>query len=166
MTGNDTAGVGGPGCLGSDCAVTIIDVVLTADPTDDISLWANFDYVNTSGDDNGGAAVIPGTGLKGEAFGIAVAGRLAVTEKTGVASRVEYVTIDEDMAGTADDVEVFSLTGTVDHSLTDNLAVRGEVRWDHSFEKDGLGFPPPGSTAGSSNKKDQVVAIAEIYFAF
>jgi len=49
ITGSDSSGVGGPGCVGADCSVTIVDVVLTADPTDDLSLWANFDYINNAG---------------------------------------------------------------------------------------------------------------------
>ncbi len=170
ISGNDTAGVGGPGCVGASCKVTVIDVVLTADPTDDISLWVNYDYVNNEGGDYTG-------GVNGQAHGIAGAGRFALTDRTGVATRVEFVRIDEDMAGTGDDIEVVSLTGTIDHSLTDNLVVRGEVRWDHSLD-DSLGFapgvPPPGAPAGSPPVKprpsgtdnDQVVVMAEIYYAF
>ena len=87
-----------------------------------------------------------------------------MTEKTGLSTRVEYVTLDEDFAGgTPDDVEIFSLTGTVDHSLTDNLVVRGEVRWDNSLEDSAFGFPPNDAT---SSKEDQVVLMGEIYYAF
>jgi hypothetical protein len=154
ITGNDTAGVGGTGCAGADCAVTVVDVVLTADPTDELSLWANFDYVNNSGDD---------WAANGQAWGIAGAGRYAVTEKTGLSTRIEYVEADEDFAGTADDVELFSLTGTADHSLTDNLVVRGEVRWDHSFEDNSLAFSPAQATP---DDEDQVILMAEIYYAF
>jgi hypothetical protein len=161
ITGSDTSGIGGPGCVGADCSVTIVDVVLTADPTDDLSLWANFDYVNNTGDDYGATF---GAGANGQAWGIAGAGRYAVTEKTGLSTRLEYVTLDEDFAGgTTDDVEIFSLTGTVDHSLTDNLVVRGEVRWDNSLEENAFGFPPNNAT---SSKEDQVVMMAEIYYAF
>jgi hypothetical protein len=132
----------------ADCAITIIDVVMTADPTDDVSLWLNFDYVNTSGSDRP---------ANGEIFGIALAGRLAVTEKTGVSGRIEYVVADDDLVGASDDLELFSLTGTVDHALTDNLMVRGEIRWDE-FIDDTFLF------AGA--EEDQVVALAEILFAF
>jgi hypothetical protein len=162
ITGDDSAG-GFGGCVGTgggaDCAVTIVDVVLTADPSDKLSLWANFDYVNNSGSDQG-------SGMNGDAFGIAGAGRFAVTDKTGIASRIEYVTIDEDVIGATDDLEVLSLTGTVDHSLTDNLVVRGEVRWDRSLKDSVAGFSPPNIAAGANPKEDQVVAIAEIYYAF
>jgi hypothetical protein len=158
ITGNDSASASGGGdtCSGADCAVTVVDVVLTADPTDDISLWANLDYVNNSGDDYF---------ANGQAFGIAFAGRFALTDKTGVASRIEYVTKDEDFigSGATDDVNIFSLTGTVDHSLTDNLVVRGEIRWDHSFEDSSLAFSPAQATP---NDEDQVILMAEIYYAF
>ena len=161
ITGSDSSGAGGPGCVGADCSVTIVDVVLTADPTDDLSMWFNFDYINNTGDDYGATL---GAGANGQAWGVAGAGRYAVTEKTGLSTRVEYVTLDEDFAGgTPDDVEIFSLTGTVDHSLTDNLVVRGEVRWDKSLEENAFGFPPNDAT---SSKEDQVVMMAEIYYAF
>lgn len=129
--------------------MTIIDVVMTADPMDNLSVWANFDYVNTSGDDRF---------MNGEAYGIAVAGRLGVTDKTGIATRVEYVLVDQDLALATDDVEIFSLTGTVDHSLTDNLVVRAEIRWDNLIEDGGGSF--------ANAKDNQVTAIAEIYYAF
>ena len=65
--------------------------------------------------------------------------------------------LDEDLVGAPDDFEIFSLTGTVDHSLTDNLVVRGEVRWDNLIE-DNFSF--------ITGEEDQVVALAEIYYAF
>jgi len=158
ITGDDSAGgIGtcgpGGGATRADCSVTIVDVVMTADPTDNLSLWANFDYVNTSGDDRA---------FNGEAYGIAVAGRLGVTDKTGIATRVEYVLVDRSLAAPGaggDDVAVFSLTGTVDHSLTDNLVVRGEIRWDTATD-DG------GGSVFANSRDDQVTAIAEIYYAF
>ena len=109
----------------------------------------------------------PKDGTNGKAFGVAVAGRVAVTDKTGLATRVEYVTMDDDFAGSSDsnDTKIVSLTGTVDHSLTDNLVVRGEVRWDHSLENDVAGFPATGGSA-TGVENDQVVLMAEIYYAF
>jgi len=133
---------------------------LTADPTDDLSLWVNFDYVNNSGNDYG---LVLGAGLNGEAFGIAGAGRYAVTEKTGLSTRLEYVELDQDLFGGAKDIQIVSLTGTVDHSLTDNLVVRGEVRWDNSLKTDSLAFSPAQATP---NDEDQVILMAEIYYAF
>jgi len=162
ITGNDTAGAGGAGntgtgCLGADCAVTVVDVVITADPTDDLSLWANFDWVNNSGDDYGAAGDGAGNGKNGQAFGIAGAGRLAVTDDTGLSTRVEFVSLDEDFGATSNDNEIVSLTGTVDHTLAEGLVVRGEVRWDTATK---------GGNVFANNKDDQVVALAEIYYAF
>ncbi|MBW2402144.1 MAG: outer membrane beta-barrel protein [Deltaproteobacteria bacterium] len=148
ITGDDTSSGGGDSCAGADCAVTVVDVVITADPTDDLSLWANFDYVNNTGNDYA---------ANGVAYGIAGAGRLAVTEKTGLSTRVEFVSADEDFLGTANDVEVVSVTGTADHTLAEGLVVRGEVRWDTATK---------GGNAFANNKEDQVIAIAEIYYAF
>jgi hypothetical protein len=149
ITGDDSASAGGDTCNGADCSVTVVDVVITADPNDDLSLWANFDYVNNAGNDYV---------ANGAAWGIAGAGRLAVTENTGLSSRVEFTSKDEDFGGTANDVEVVSLTGTVDHTLAEGLVVRGEVRWDTETKGNNQAF--------ANGQSDQIVALAEIYYAF
>lgn len=149
ITGDDSASAGGDACNGADCSVTVVDVVISADPTDDLSLWANFDYVNNAGNDYA---------ANGVAYGFAGAGRFAVTEKTGLSTRVEFTSKDEDFGGTGSDVEVVSLTGTVDHTLAEGLVLRGEVRWDTETKG--------GSQAFANGEEDQVVALAEIYYAF
>jgi len=149
ITGDDSGTSGsGAACTGSDCSVTVVDVVFTTDLSDKLSVWANFDWVNASGDDS----------ASGEAIGIAVAGRMACTDSTGLAVRIEYVDSDADLQASGADSEVFSLTSTVDHSLTDSLTVRGELRWDRQLEDGGVQF------AGGSD--DQAVALAELLFAF
>ncbi len=144
-------------CVGSDCNTTVVDVVMTADPTDDLSLWVNFDYVITGGEDR----------LRnGHAYGISAAGRLALTENTGVSSRVEWIMMEDGFTGTqaggtanpTDDIEKVTLTGTVDHALSEHVTARGEVRWDTFLDDDGSQF------AGDNN--DQVVALAELFFSF
>jgi hypothetical protein len=140
ITGDDTDSCAG----GADCSTTVVDVVFTTDLSDRLSVWANFDWVNTKGSDT----------ASGEAIGIAAAGRMACTDSTGLAVRIEYV--DSDLSGA--DSELFSLTSTVDHSLTDSLTVRGELRWDRQLEDGGVQF------AGGSD--DQAVALAELLFAF
>ena len=60
---------------------SVVDVVLTADPTDNISVWANFDWVNVNGSDN----------VDGNLFGAAAAGRVGLTDTIGFATRLEYV---------------------------------------------------------------------------
>ena len=139
----------------SDCKSSVLDVVLSMDPTDDLSLWVNYDWAHSGGQDYLG---------HGDAHGIAAAGRLAVTETVGVASRVEYVWKEDSLARSPDDLtarasddsEQISLTATVDKELAEGLVTRFEVRWDHSLEQ--VDFP--------SDDSDQVVALAEIYYSF
>ena len=58
----------------------------------------------------------------------------------------------------SDDAELVTLTGTIDHALTDDLKVRGELRYDRSLEEDAGRF--------SSGDQDSFVGLAEIYYEF
>ena len=145
-TGNGSCGID-PTKGDADCKTSVVDVVLSMDPTDDLSLWLNYDWAHSGGEDFSG---------HGDAHGFAAAGRLAVTETVGIASRFEYVWLEDSYAGTDDDSEQISLTGTVDKELAEGLVTRFEVRWDHSIEE----------ATFTSDDDDQVVALAEIYYAF
>lgn len=134
---------------GSDCNTSVFDVYASIDPTDNFSAWVNFDWVRNFGDDVAG---------EGDAFGAAAAARLAVTDATGIAGRFEYLFFEDVFNGTADDSEFITVTGTVDHALTDNLKVRGEVRWDHNLEDSIPIF--------SSGEDDQLVGLLEMYYEF
>jgi hypothetical protein len=144
---------------------TILDFVLTWDPTEKLSTWANVDWLKsecnncgpgqTSGDING--------------WGIAAAGRYALTDRLGLSSRVEYADLD---GVASEEFNVFGLTGTVDYLLTTNLTVRGEVRWDRStggqneFLKSNnatRGVPGSGQTESAT---DQVLVGAEVIYTF
>jgi hypothetical protein len=87
-----------------------------------------------------------GTDLDPYAWGVSIAGRYGITERTGFALRGDYVQ-DEDgfvlfsarngglqggfgPGGNADLERVWSITGTLDHLLTDQLMVRAEARYD------------------------------------
>jgi len=134
---------------GGDCNTSVFDVFASIDPTDTISAWVNFDWVRNFGDAVDG---------EGDAFGLATAARVAVTDTTGVSGRFEYLFFEDTFGGTTDDSEFITLTGTVDHALTDNLKVRGEVRWDHNLEDDIQIF--------TSGEDDQVVGLLEMYYEF
>lgn len=144
---DDTNATGG--CNGCDTRTSVVDVTATADPTDNLSLWANFDWVHSNGEDFAG---------HGDALGVSVAGRLGVTETIGVASRFEYVWSEDTLIGAPDDGEVISLTGTVDKRLTDNLVSRIELRWDHSLEDNAATF--------AQDDEDQLVALWEMFYEF
>jgi hypothetical protein len=154
----------GPNFGGDDRGVGLLDLVLTWDPTEKISTWLNFDYswANVGG------------GTTATALGIAVAGRYAVTERFGISTRFEWVGDDDGFvgwqnpnAGNVVDGNIFSLTGTADYAITNNLMVRGEVRWDTISKTGGSDdeFYGRGSYA-NVNKSDQVTMGAELVYEF
>jgi hypothetical protein len=178
IVGNDrTLGCGD---ADDDCYTSVFDVLMTVDPTDSLSMWINFDWVKQFGERQT---------ADGDAYGLAAAGRFAITEDTGFATRVEYVRTTASFnsgntgppgIGGGDSIpgsigEVLSLTGTIDHALTDDLKLRLEARWDRQLDDNGGSFvngnnglangSPPISTV-NPNRDDQVVGLAEIYYEF
>jgi hypothetical protein len=99
----------------------IVNLLFKMNPTEQLSLYVNYDYSWNDGDYDGvgGAA----------GHGVSVAGRYAITEKLGAALRAEYVKVDKGFL-LGDDATFWGLTGTLDYALTDHLTVRGELRWD------------------------------------
>ena len=139
----------------NDCQVSIVDVVLTADPTDNLSVWANFDWVNVNGSDNG---------PDGDTFGIAGAGRLGITDTIGFATRLEYINASNQLTGFADDSELFTVTGTLDKTLAEGLVTRVELRYDTFLDDNANGFTFNGDAAGTND--DQLVALWQMYYEF
>ena len=103
----------------------IIDLVATYDPTERIHLWANVDYSWSDSQREGGS------GTKPAAYGFAIGGRYALTERLGAALRAEYVADDRTYFGFADEADLWSITATVDYAITEQLMFRGEVRHDN-----------------------------------
>jgi hypothetical protein len=140
---------------------TILDVVVTWDPTDKFSGYFNFDYLKND------------AGNTTEGFGFATAGRYSLTEKLGLAGRAEWLQLGADGIND-DDMQLFGLTGTLDYLLTQNLMVRGEVRWDQRTGGDigNLFFESGGATRGvpgggqEVSKQNQVVIGAEVIYTF
>jgi hypothetical protein len=141
------------------------DLVTTWNPSDTLALWLNFDWI-TQRNDGGGTD-------DENIYATAIAGRLALTEKTGVATRFEYVKGAEacqgatgcPIAGANDSFDLFSLTGTVDHALTDNLSVRGEVRWDLGDAESSTDnfFVDENGIGGDDSR---VLALAQMLYRF
>jgi hypothetical protein len=188
---NETLSVGVNGIYGnentasSENALTVINGVVQFNPTDRLALFVNGDYADAA---NNGI---------GKAWGVATGGRFAVTDRTGVSIRGEYVadnnnflgfcslpnsdfvfgsadgctsSFDEDFVAT--DVKIFGITATVDHLLTDQLMVRGEIRWDNIRHSDNTGNGEffNGSLDDSESdlglKSNQVVLGAEVVYNF
>jgi hypothetical protein len=180
-----------PGGGSNDDKTGVVDVVMKWDPLEKLSTWINFDYLWLN--NPGATAPLNSCCRKTNALGIAGAGRVAITEATGFSLRAEYLRINKiplppSTAGgfsgdpgfqpvifgtTPDNANLWSLTGTLDHSLTDRLLIRGEVRYeqgnlegngDQVFYLDDYGFVP------SSNHKNyrsyQVLLGVEAVYTF
>ncbi|MCR9094535.1 MAG: porin [bacterium] len=161
---SDASSCGTVDARSTDCQVSVVDVVLTANPTDNLSLWVNYDWVHVSGR-NTGASTSPGNvNVHGDTHGISAAGRFAITDDMGVATRVEYINAEDNVNGTADDGELLTLTGTVDKTLAEGLVGRMELRWDTILDDTGAGFTQNGNGVGTNN--DQLVALWQLYYEF
>lgn len=152
----DASACGSPGGRSDECTVSVVDVTLTADPTDNLSLWVNYDWFHQGGAQAGG---------HGDAHGISGAGRLAVTDDMGVAARVEYLWFEDTLApGSPDDAELVTVTGTIDKTLAEGLVGRIELRYDTFLDDAGNGFALNGDAVGTND--DSLVALWQMYYEF
>jgi hypothetical protein len=135
----------------------IVDLLLTADPLGNLSTWVNYDY--RFGNDRivGGGTATRGT------HGLAMAARLAVLDETGLALRFEWVRDNQQASTAAPTVTTddFSLTGTVDHELWENLTLKTEVRWDRAASPARL-----LDRDGNATKNDAVVLLFQMMYEF
>ena len=151
-----TAGGAAPCFPQGDCQLGVFDVLVTADLSDTVSVWLNADYLVNNGDDQS---------EEGSAYGIAAAGRVALNERAGLSARFEYINLDEDFqaaaAGTPaaglDEFDQFSITGTYDYTLTNNLTVRAEIRYDDAET-------PIFAGENGAGEDSQVTALLEVVY--
>lgn len=174
---DDTAAPAANCDSGGECFTSVFDVVARAYPTDAIQLWLDYTWARTHGNDT----------ADGDAHGIAGAGRLALNEDTGVATRVEYVRADGTFVrahslgttapvgpfgavnapgGTSGTSQLVSWTTTVDHRLAEGLKLRGEVRWDRNLSDNSTLFANGSGATSTSDRTDQVTGLAEIFYEF
>jgi hypothetical protein len=128
----------------------LINGLVKVNPSDRLALYVNGDYAWASG------------GNDPNAWGVALGGRFGITDRTGIALRGEYVEDDDGFLGfggydsegftrgdaalgipathtfAPTDVEIWSATATLDHLLTDQLMIRGEVRYDKIDKTSGV----------------------------
>ena len=97
----------------------LLDVVVEWTPADDLLFWANFDYATV--DEGSGDPWITG---------VAIGGRVGVTDRLGVAGRFEFAKVEHDRAGGDDDNNLWSVTGTTDFALTNDLTWKLEAKWE------------------------------------
>jgi hypothetical protein len=149
---SDTTSIAFSGLWGGDCALSagasdcadlghdedkqgVVDMVLDWNPSDRLSTWLDVMYVWTNNEDRNGDP---------SALGIAAAGRYAITDATGFALRAEYVRAWDDyleitptssVDADKDDHDLWSVTGTIDHQLTDHLSVKAEAVYQQGNSK-------------------------------
>ena len=152
----------GNGCRGGDdCNTSLLDIVMTASPSDNVELWLNFDWARSFGNKTN----------DGDAYGLAGAGRLAVTDETGLSTRLEYIRSDSSynrsrgVSGIGLG-ELFTWTTTVDHELTEGLKIRGELRWDRNLANNAIFANGSSGSGATSSRDDQLVGLAEIFYEF
>ena len=139
----------------------IFDVLINANPSDDLSLWLNFDYVWAEGTATAGL----GSGGDKSAWGLAAAGRMALTDATGFSLRAEYVHDSNGLLGlggsNVNDASVWGLTATLDHTLADSLLVRLESRYDRVDSRSQF-----FNNTGNNLDRGQWVLLAQAVYTF
>jgi hypothetical protein len=146
--------LGGTSGVGRDGdRLTILDVVATWDPSDQLAVWANFDYFWTHGEK------IPGNT---NYWGVAAGGRFGVTDAMGVGVRGEVA-----RAGTAANFNtlLWEVTATLDYALTDNLKTLLEVRYDRGAVGGGANDFFTKSSGGFLDA-DQTLALIQMMYTF
>jgi hypothetical protein len=136
----------------------LVDVTAWFNPTDNVSMWANYNYL-----------YVEETGTY--ANGVAVAGRVGLTDKIGAALRGEYVKFNDNDDPNA---ELWTITGTLDYALTDHLTAKAEVRYDYVNENEvddaafakGSFVPGGGSSGDRGMSNHQTVGLVEVVYEF
>jgi len=122
----------------------VLDLTGNWDPSDKLSTWVDFDYMAPTNDRRSGKPYL---------IGVAAAGRYQVTDHTGAALRLEYLYSHDNYIGLAvpinpatilsgtdfpgimsptpgwyyENQDIWSVTATLDHKLTDHLTAKAEV---------------------------------------
>ncbi len=163
----------------------LLDWTMNWDPSDKLSTWVNVNYMYPVEEERAGDP---------DVFGIAAAGRYGITDATGVAMRLEYVKSKDNyleltapqlfnlatafpdllgglpngIAGPGDEQEIWSVTATLDHKLTDHLTVKAEVVYQEGNSEnntDNQYFCDDTCLANSVNRR-QVLVGAQMTYEF
>ena len=128
--------------------------VITFDPSDSITTWADITWLKAEA-----------VGNDAEAIAIALGGRVALNETMGVAGRFEWGDFDGGFI-TASNTDVWAITGTFDYLLTQGLTLKAEVAYTQ-VDADGPGFVSDIFPDGKGNfADDQVLLGLQLVYAF
>ena len=148
----------------------IYDLVVTLDPSDELSLWLNADWGTTqSPEGNGGHDTWKG---------VSVGAAMPMSDKLGIAVRGEYFKDKRNSRGLPNllggttpraDSELWSATLTANYAITDNLTARLEYRHDdvdaspsgRILDDDGFCTAP-----GSGCADDRDIVLLDIAYVF
>jgi len=149
----------------------VVNGLLKINATDRLGFWINGDYAWLQDSDSA-------------AWGVAAAGRFGITERTGISLRGEYVadvdgylgfqglsfagvtpTNGEVEALFFTGIEVWGITATIDHLLTDHLMIRAEARYDN-IDKDSTDNEDFFQDSVGNFDNDQIVVGAEVIYNF
>lgn len=138
----------------SDDNEVILDFIGRWTPSESFASYVNFDWIST---ESGGNEV--------DGYGVAAAGRFAFTEKTGLAGRFEYLSLEDDFSN---DLQIWGITGTLDHLVAPGLTLRGEVRFDKASDGELLTGGGDDIYFGDDgfDYDDQVTAGVELIYGF
>lgn len=149
------------GSFGADeeAKLGIVDVILEYAATDALTLALNADYAWAHQvDDN----------PRSRGYGVATYANYKWTERFETTLRMDYVADENDFFGLGgDDGEIYSVTFTGGYNLTDNLKVRGEVRYDNAAVHDGFSdvFVSDGDRVVFGDN-DQLLAGVDVTYSF
>lgn len=151
--GNDTStllfnGYYTPEVEGTGSSDLVLDAVAEFVPSDNVLVWANFDYRETKVGPNDPWGI-----------GLALGTRVAVNDKLGVGGRFEYAYLDSDSGL---DGNLFSGTVTTDYALTDNLTWKLEAKYEAGTDDLESSF----SKGGSNGADDAVFLGTQLYYEF
>jgi hypothetical protein len=141
--------------------IGVADLVVNWNPTDRLSTWFNYDYYWTHNVNDPELS-----SLNVQTF--ALASRYGVTDRAGVALRGEYQWWNSD----APNIHFWTITGTFDYALTENLIVKVEGRYDigklagetNNFFMSGDDGNDPAD--GIFNDSDQVLGLVQMMYKF
>lgn len=170
LTGGDTV-------RNEEPNVSILDFIIEATPMEGLTLVLNADYVFGDNDSNEFSATSnPGGTLDDDepnAWGVALTGNYEWTERLNTALRYEFVDDDGNVFGCSsaaalveDECQIHSFTSTVGYKLTDDLTIRGEIRYDDADIKGFTDDSVFNDSDGPMADEDQILVGFEAIYTF